>query len=171
MPYCTKCGTEVSETAQFCPNCGASLRPSGFVSEPSIARRRGEKSEKQEKGEKHEKGEKGEGRAGPLTGGLVLIWLGITFFLASSNYISWASWWAYFLLGLGAILLVQAAIIFATNKQRGVVYGPAIGGAVLVAIGAASILSVTNWWWLILVVIGIAVIASALREKGQNPKP
>lgn len=25
MPYCPECGEEVSEEAQFCPNCGHSL--------------------------------------------------------------------------------------------------------------------------------------------------
>jgi TM2 domain-containing membrane protein YozV len=25
MPYCTRCGTEISEGAQFCPKCGAPI--------------------------------------------------------------------------------------------------------------------------------------------------
>lgn len=33
MPYCPKCGREVSEDAHFCPNCGAALKKG--VKEPS----------------------------------------------------------------------------------------------------------------------------------------
>jgi hypothetical protein len=141
------------------------------------ARQRGEKTEKQEKqekgekGERNEKGEKDQDGAGPLTGGLVLIWLGITFFLATSNYITWSLWWAYFLLGLGIIFLLRAAIVYASNKRKGLIIGPAIAGTVMIVVGLASILNVTNWWWLIPIALGIGIVVMALRERSQNPRP
>ncbi len=29
MPYCANCGTQIAETAKFCPSCGAAYRSSG----------------------------------------------------------------------------------------------------------------------------------------------
>ncbi len=177
MPYCTNCGAEVEENAQYCPNCGRAQRPVAHQGMAGPGRQRGEKTEKQEKqekrekGERNEKGEKDQDGAGPLTGGLVLIWLGITFFLATSNYIIWSSWWAYFLLGLGIIFLLRAAIVYASNKRKGLIIGPAIAGTVMIVVGLASILNVTNWWWLIPIALGIGIVVMALRERSQNPRP
>ncbi|MCJ7770938.1 zinc-ribbon domain-containing protein [Candidatus Bathyarchaeota archaeon] len=177
MPYCTNCGAEVEENAQYCPNCGRAQRPVAHQGMAGPARQRGEKTEKQEKqekgekGERNEKGEKDQDGAGPLTGGLVLIWLGITFFLATSNYITWSLWWAYFLLGLGIIFLLRATIVYASNKRKGLVIGPAIAGTVMIVVGLASILNVTNWWWLIPIALGIGIVVMALRERSQNPRP
>jgi len=177
LPYCINCGAEVEEDAQFCPNCGRAQRPVSYGVLAGPAGQRGEKAEKQEKGEKegkggkNEKGEKDEGGTGPLTGGLILIWLGITFFLTTSNYITWSSWWAYFLLGLGVIFLLRAVIVYASNRRKGLVLGPAIAGTILMVVGIASILNITNWWWLILVALGIAIVVMALRERRQNPRP
>ena len=100
-----------------------------------------------------------------------MIWLGITFFLTTSNYIAWSQWWAYFILGLGAIFLLRAAIVYASNRRKGLVVGPAIAGLVLIVVGLASILNVTNWWWLILIALGVAIVVMALRERSQNPRP
>ena len=66
---------------------------------------RAEKAEKEEKGEKHEKGRESD-LAGAILGGGVLIWLGISFWLAQSGTVSWTNWWAYFIAGLGALLII-----------------------------------------------------------------
>ena len=68
---------------------------------------------------KHEKNEKGRGGdiTGPLTGGLILIWLGVTFFLQQNGYIASDNWWAYFLTGIGAILIIQGAMRFAKSRN------------------------------------------------------
>jgi hypothetical protein len=174
MPFCTKCGVTVSEDARFCPNCGAVLRPIGGTSETKVARPREEKGEKREKEEKHEKSEKsekGESRSGSITGGLVLIWLGTTLYLATTGIISWDKWVWYFLIGIGVTLLVSAIIDYSSSRRIGLVIGPVIGGGILIVIGAVSILGVTNWWWVIPIGIGVAIIVSALRERRQTPKP
>ena len=180
MPYCTKCGFEVNEDAQFCPNCGTALKPVNIVRETKVSRQRREKyekDEKQEKGEKQEKNEKdeksgkGDDRTSAITGGLILIWLGITFYLATSGIISWINWWAYFLIGFGVILLISATIAYVSNESRRFLFRPIIGGGILIIIGVTSILGITTWWWLILITIGIAIIISGLRERKQTPRP
>ena len=75
-------------------------------------------------------------------------------------------------MGLGAILLVRAAAIFySPTGRKGAAYGPLIGGAVLIVIGASSVFGVTYWWALILIVVGIWIIVSAFRQRASNPRP
>jgi cation transport ATPase len=177
MPYCHKCGAEVGEDAQFCPSCGTSLKESGETRYGGRRRRdreeKQEKDEKREKGEKGEKQEKGEGsRMSPIVGGLVLIWLGITFYLASTGIVAWANWLGYFLMGLGVIILVQAAAIFSSAKGRkDSAYGSLIGGAILIVIGVSSVIGITYWWAIILIVVGVWIIVSAFRQRARNPRP
>jgi len=174
MPYCPKCGQEVTSDDLFCPKCGAQLT----ITQPPIERRyRGEKAEKEEKTEKREKEEKEEkheepaDRSGPLIGGLILIWLGITFYLAQMNYIGWNVWWAYFLIGIGAILLLQAAIRYLTSPYKSSATGSLIGGLIMIAIGLVGVSGVRDWWPFIFIAIGIAVILAGLSALKRSPRP
>jgi hypothetical protein len=135
---------------------------------------RHEKNEKREKREKREKQEKGRGGdlAGAITGGLVLILLGTLFYLAQNGTISvtWNNWWEYFMIGMGAILIVAGLVRYA---QRGYTpMGSFIGGFVLIFFGLAFVSSNNlSLWPLILVVIGVAAIASAFSGRRRNPAP
>jgi hypothetical protein len=132
MPYCPKCGAEVSEDMAFCPRCGASLKgEKTAVKGAPLSEYRQEKAEKDEKTEKHEKEEmekreweKGEkyekrefGFVGPLVGGLFLIFLGFMFYLRVMGYRVWEIGWALFFVTLG-ILIIIGAIIAAKRQPR-----------------------------------------------------
>ena len=154
--------------------------PSGGQTAPPVPpygyqRRRQEKQEKNEKGERNEKNEKNEkGRGGdltgPITGGLILIWLGITFFLSQNNYISSDNWWAYFLMGIGAILILQGVLRFGMSRRPFI--GSFIGGVVLMIIGFSFVQGFSaNLWPLILVAIGAAVMLSATLGRRRRPAP
>ena len=120
MPYCQKCGSEVSEDMTFCPKCGAALK----VTEPRPPERyRGEKAEKQEKHEKHEKEEKMEkgeqpekfekkeySVLGPLIGGSILILVGFMLYLAVAGVLNLRSIFPFFLIIIGAIVILGVAI-------------------------------------------------------------
>lgn len=114
MSYCPKCGAKVEEEMTFCPKCGAPLK----TEQPQEWRRRaekGEKAEKREKGEKAEKHEKREfGFIGPLIGGLILIFLGLTFYLQLLGYRVWEIAWAFFLITIGIIIIIGT--IYATRR-------------------------------------------------------
>lgn len=114
MSYCPKCGAKVEEEMTFCPKCGAPLK----TEQPQEWRRRaekGEKAEKREKGEKAEKHEKREfGFIGPLIGGLILIFLGLTFYLQLLGYRVWEIAWAFFLVTIGIIIIIGT--IYATRR-------------------------------------------------------
>jgi hypothetical protein len=120
MSYCPKCGAKIDEGMSFCPKCGAPLNiaqgpatPSGpTVSTRREYRRREKEEEKSEKGEKHEKGEKGEkgegGFIGPLAGGLILIFLGVAWWLGINGTFDWKMLWAFFLVMVGIVVIISA---------------------------------------------------------------
>jgi len=94
-----------------------------------------------------------------LTGGLVLILLGALFLLVQADRfgLTWANWWTYFLVGLGAILILTGLFGFRDRPGESL-RGRFIGGLVLIIVGAVNILGVTTWWPAILVVIGLALV-------------
>ncbi len=116
MSNCPKCGAPITEEMSFCAKCGAAQKLQQAPPPPTTRgeyRRRekeeekGEKREKQEKGEKHEKGEYG--FLGPLVGGLILIFLGLVWWLGMFQTFQWQVLWAFFLVLVGIIIIVAAA--------------------------------------------------------------
>jgi hypothetical protein len=179
--FCSKCGAALPQNASFCPSCGTSAAPGfGQQAPPTPPRWEGrreyekqEKHEKHEKQEKHEKHEKGRGGdiTGAITGGLVLIWLGISFYLAQTGYISWSNWWELFLVGLGVIIILQGVVRY--GQGHGPFTGSIIAGLILILIGAAFYwgFQFANLWPLIFVAIGIAVLVSAAYGRRRVPSP
>lgn len=145
MPYCPKCGAQVEENMVFCPKCGASLKAEQprTVEEQAKQfgertrkeggefgqRMKGEKEEKTEKREKQEKGEKGEKHEkreysfiGPLIGGLILIFTGLTFYLQITGNIKGEILWAFFFVIIGVIIIVGALLAMRRYpKPRGTI--------------------------------------------------
>ncbi len=97
-----------------------------------------------------------------ITGGLILILLGVLFLLATLDYLSWRDWWAYFLFGLGCILILEALVRSTSPAFREHMIGRLIGGVVLVVIGASFIFGMTNWWPLIIIAVGVVLVVSTI---------
>jgi hypothetical protein len=121
MSYCPKCGANIDESMSFCPKCGAPLK--GAVPAPPETRpptyRRGEKSEKEEKHEKREKHEKHEfGLLGPLIGGLILIFIGVTTYLRVTGIYSSELMWAFFFVLIGIIVIALGVYAASTAAKR-----------------------------------------------------
>ena len=125
MPYCHKCGSEVKKENSFCPQCGVTLTgmpqpPMPPVPQVHEKEEKFEKQEKNEKNEKHEKMEKNEqqekyekqefGILGPLIGGVILIVVGLMFYLAISGTINLSSLFPVFLIIIGVIVLVAVGL-------------------------------------------------------------
>ena len=119
MPYCPKCGAEVTKEMHFCSKCGAVLGPLP----PQVYREKREKHEKREKSEKAEKREKTEYGyrwiyIGMLIGGLILILSGLNSYLEIVS-----PWYArysgpIFLIVLGIIIIVIAFYAVTTATSR-----------------------------------------------------
>jgi cation transport ATPase len=133
-------------------------------------RYRNEKEEKQEKDEKSkdEKDEKSQDEKwrrdplGRVIFGLIVIAVGVLFLFASQDKISWDDWWAYFLLALGGIFILEVLIRSIMPAYRRPVFGKLIAGVVLIAIGASNIYGLGEWWPLIIIGVGVFILFSAL---------
>ncbi len=98
---------------------------------------------------------------GPLIGGLVIIWLGVTFYLQQTGAIISDNWWSLFVAGLGAILILQGALRSALTRRP--VVGSFFWGATLLVIGLAFYYNTgTVFWSLVVVLGGIALLAYGL---------
>ena len=104
---------------------------------------------------------------GSVIGALVLIWLGVLF-LAVQNpemvrlpfSISWDNVWAFFLIGLGALLILEALLRVIFPAPRRIV-GPLIWGIILLVIGVAGLfpgLGVEKLWPLALIAGGLGLL-------------
>lgn len=133
-------------------------------------RYRNEKEEKHEKDEKmrdekDEKSQEEKWRRDPLGRvifGLIVIAVGVMFLLASQDKIAWEDWWAYFLLALGGIFILEVLIRSIMPAYRRPVFGKLIAGLVLIAIGASNIFGFVTWWPLIIIGVGVFILFSAL---------
>jgi DNA-directed RNA polymerase subunit RPC12/RpoP/vacuolar-type H+-ATPase subunit I/STV1 len=177
MPYCPNCGKEVKEDAVFCPYCGQSLKPEDKV----VYRRprdekneKGEKNEKDSRGEKSEKGEKNEGSGamwGAVMGGLIILWLGVTFLLRQSNYIANNQWWNWFIAGLGVIVILRGIMLYIQTSNWRASSGLIIGGVIVALIGVGSYLGLADWWALLIILVGAWIIINAFMSKSRHPRP
>ncbi len=137
-----------------------------------------EKPEKQE--EKGEKGGQGQGieekwardPLGTAMGALILIWLGVTLFLANLNIagVEWTAQWAWFLMGLGVIMILEAIIRLVVPEYRRPLGGRIVGGIILFLLGASGsflTLDWSKWWPVIPIAFGVAILLGGLfRRRG-----
>ena len=93
--------------------------------------------------------------------GSVLILLGVIFLLSTQGWIPSADWWKYFLIGLGAVFVIEALVRYARPAYRRHGSGRLIAGLILICIGVAFTTGIGHWWPLILIVIGLAISLNA----------
>jgi hypothetical protein len=174
MPYCPKCGKEVKEDAVFCPYCGQSLKPEDNVVYRQPRNEKNEKNEKGSRGEKAEKDEKNEGPGamwGAVMGGLIVLWLGVTFLLRQYNYIADSQWWNWFLVGLGVIVILRGVMLYIQTSNWRAASGLIIGGVIVSLIGVGSYLGLADWWAFLIILIGAWIVVNALMSRGGHPRP
>ncbi len=174
MPFCPKCGKENPEEAVFCSQCGQNLKATDKVVYRATRSEKNEKNEKDEGREKREKNEKNEGPGamwGAVMGGLILLWLGVTFLLQQYNYLSSSNWWMWFVGGLGVILVLRGAMLYIQTSSWGASSGLMVGGAILIFIATASYMGVNEWWPFIFILLGAFVIFGAMMARKRTPRP
>ena len=104
---------------------------------------------------------------GSVIGALVLIWLGVIF-LAVQNpemvrlpfSISWDNVWAFFLVGLGGLLILEALLRVVFPAHRRIV-GPLIWGIIFLVIGMAGLfpgMGLEKLWPLALIAGGLGLL-------------
>jgi hypothetical protein len=100
-----------------------------------------------------------------ITGGLILILLGVLFLFTEMDKISWTDWWAYFLVGLGGIFLLEALIRALSAEGRRGIGGRLVAGLILLVIGGSQLIGFEEWWPLVLIAVGVGVLISAVFKK------
>jgi len=177
--FCRHCGAEIPQDSAFCPKCGS---PISFDQAGPSAQARRKKAEKGEKREKEEKGEnEGEKQeekeregsvSGALFGGGVLIWLGVTFYLATSGQIAWSKWWLSFMSGLGVLLVLLGLYYSLRSRSLFPFFGIVIGGAIILIIGLSGFYAIsTELWPVMIILLGLVVILVGLFGRRRVPKP
>lgn len=105
---------------------------------------------------------------GSAIGALILIWLGVTLFLANLGTLAWIQWenfWAWFILGIGAIFILEVLIRLTVPEYRRPIGGRLIAGVILLAIGASFTFlpfDIGKLWPLIPIAIGLAILFGGL---------
>ena len=165
MPYCPKCGKEVKDDVVFCPYCGESMKTKENVVYMHA------RDEKHETNEKSEKNAASGGMWSGVMGGLILLWLGVSFLLRQYDYVSTSNWWNLFMIGLGAIIILRGVIMYVEISNWRACSGFIIGGGIVALIGAGSYFGLRDWWAILLILVGGWVIINAMMNKSKNPRP
>ena len=112
---------------------------------------------------------------GPIIGALVLIWLGVVLLAAQNSEmvrlgpfsVTWTNWWAFFCVGVGALLILQGLLRIATAFGRGIV-GSFVWGAVLLLVGLAGIfpgMNLEQLWPLALIALGLGLLLTTILRR------
>ena len=160
MPFCPKCGEEVSEDDEYCPKCNYSLKRRTV----RPVRRRNEKDEKDEK-----RGREDEKAA--IMGGLVVVWLGLSLLLQNAGLLGWADFGGVFLLGLGLIIVFRGLWAYSQSGVFEQGFGYIVGGGFVTLIGAGIAFDLDEWWPVLLIALGLVVVVRALMARSENPLP
>lgn len=177
--FCRNCGAEILQDSAFCPKCGRPISAAQTASTPQVRLEKTEKGEKREKdekgekeGEKHEEKEREGGVSGALFGGSVLIWLGITFYLATYGQIPWSKWWSSFMSGLGILLVLMGLYYSIRSKRLFPFIGLMIGGAIISLLGLSGFYSIsTDLWPIMIILLGVVIVLIGLFGRRRVPKP
>lgn len=93
--------------------------------------------------------------------GLLLILLGVLFFIEERGWLGETEWWEALVIGLGAILIIESFIFFRNPVTRSYTVGRLIPGAIILFIGLAFLFGFNSWWPLALVGTGSALFFSS----------
>jgi len=101
----------------------------------------------------------------PLRGlfwGLLLILLGVLFFINQQQGTAWDDLWKYLLIGLGAIFIIDGLTHTFVANSRSYGLGRFIPGIVLIFVGLAFLFNFSQWWPVILIGVGALLLISIL---------
>lgn len=124
-------------------------------------------NEKQEKADEKSEGKHKEGKweKDPLSGvfvGLVLIVFGVLYL--GQEYLPEGPWWAWLMVGIGVVFLIDAALHQAKPEWKRPVFGKVVSGVVLIAIGFGFVYGLEQWWPFIFIAIGVVLLLQHLRK-------
>jgi hypothetical protein len=90
--------------------------------------------------------------------GLILVLLGTLFLFNQVGWLSRDIWWQSLLIGLGVIWIINGMVHYRDPVYHWGSYGKFITGIILILIGTCFILGFSQWWPLVLIVAGTAIL-------------
>lgn len=96
--------------------------------------------------------------------GLVLIWIGVLWFLRAEQILVSGEWWQWYLIGLGIIFILERLIRYFLPAYRRPALGRIFFGMILIAIGASFMLGIKSWWPLVIAILGLAIVVYAVER-------
>jgi hypothetical protein len=158
MEYCTNCGAEAPEGAGFCPKCGS------MTGKKPDAARRIKPGISAEAWAFYRSPEHKMLKA--TMGGLVILMLGALILIAATGVTSWVTWsnfFVLFLMGWGALMVMNFLIHLLVPICRFYRFGDLIGGSILIAIGGLCISGFGDYFWPIAIVsVGVYIISMGI---------
>ena len=97
---------------------------------------------------------------GKISGGILVAWLGVSFFLKEMSLINGHLWWPVFAAGIGVLLILRGVMIYENTKYWSNDKGAFIGGAFFILLSLLSFVNfgyLANFWPVILVFLGISI--------------
>ncbi len=107
-------------------------------------------------------------RDDPLRGlfwGLLLILVGVLFFVNQQGYVEWDTLWKYLLIGLGAIFIIDGLTRSFHPSYPSTGLSKYIPGIILILVGIAFLFNFSQWWPLILIAVGVLLLISILARR------
>jgi hypothetical protein len=98
---------------------------------------------------------------GNTSGNVLVTWLGGSFLLKEMSLISGQLWWPVFSAGIGVLLVLRGITIYKNTKYWSNDKGAFISGAFFILLSLLSFVNfgaLTNWWPVIIVVLGISLV-------------
>lgn len=90
--------------------------------------------------------------------GLTLVLLGVLFGMNQAGWLTGGAWWQSLLIGLGVISIINGVVHYRHPDYRWGSYGKFIAGIILILIGTLFLVGFSQWWPVVLVVAGVAVL-------------
>jgi len=97
---------------------------------------------------------------GKISGGILVAWLGVSFFLKEMSLINGHLWWPVFASGIGVLLILRGVMIYENTKYWSNDKGAFIGGAFFILLSLLSFVNfeyLANFWPVIIVFLGISI--------------
>jgi hypothetical protein len=94
--------------------------------------------------------------------GLLLVCIGVTFYLKYKGILPESNWWAYMLAGFGGIWILGGLVRLLWPRWSYRALGMLIPGIIVGAVGAMFIIGSFQFWPFILVAAGLVVIVAVI---------
>lgn len=98
---------------------------------------------------------------GKTSGGILVVWLGVSFFLIEMSVITGSLWWPVFAAGIGVLLILRGVMIYEKTKYWSNDKGAFMGGAFFILLSFLSFVNfsaLANYWPVLIIILGSKIV-------------